>query len=246
MQIKDKRVVITGGASGIGAAAAVQCAGDGARVVIADVNEAGAGATLAKIHEAGGEAWFVKTDVSKEAQVASLMRAAESHMGGVNALITAAGIARDSLVPVDELLKEGWDQTIGVNLTGSFLAAKYAVPAMRRAGKGVIVMIASGAGVRGASSMVAYGASKGGVNGLAMTLEPALERDNIRVNVVCPGNIATPLKLGIIEQQAERIGAAARREEQIAGLGMPEGVARVLSFLISDEADYIRGAIFTR
>ncbi len=246
MNLIGKRIVITGGATGIGGATARYCAGEGARVTIADVNEAAAQKRVAAIRENGGEAWFVRTDVSSEAQVSSLMAEAEENMEGINALVTAAGIARDSLVSVDELLKEGWDGTIDINLTGTFLATKHAVPALRRAGGGVIVMIASGAGVRGASSMVAYGASKGGVNGLGMTIEPALARENVRVNVLCPGNIETPLKLGIIEEQARRIGEAARREEQMAGLGAPEGVARVIGFLVSDDADYVRGTLFTR
>ncbi len=94
--------------------------------------------------------------------------------------------------------------------------------------------------------MVAYGASKGGVHGLGMTLEGALASDNIRVNVLCPGQIATPLKLGIIEQQVARIGEAADREGQMAALGTPEGVALVLAFLLSKDADYVRGTVFTR
>jgi len=154
-----------------------------------------------------------------------------------------AAIAKDSLLPVDEFLTSTWEQHIDINLTGSFLAAKYAVPYLRKAGGGVIVMVASGAGVRGGSSIVAYGASKGGVNGLGMTLEQALSGDNIRVNVLCPGNIATPLKLGIIDQQVERVGDQANETGQIAGLGTPDGMAKVIRFLLSDDADYIRGPI---
>jgi NAD(P)-dependent dehydrogenase (short-subunit alcohol dehydrogenase family) len=147
---------------------------------------------------------------------------------------------------VDELTTDGWDRTIDVNLRGTFLSAKHAVPALRRAGGGVIVLIASGTGVSEASSMVAYGASKGGVNGLGMTLEAALAPDGIRVNVLCPGNIATPLKLRIVEEQAGVRGDEYLLEEQIARLGDPEGMARVLGFLVSDAADYVRGAVFTR
>lgn len=246
MLLKGKKLVVTGAATGIGSATALVCAAEGAQVVVADINTADGERTVARARENGGSAWFVRADVSREAEVAALMQAAEERMGGINALVTAAGIARDSLVPIDEVQLREWERTISINLTGTFLAARHAVPAMRRAGKGVIVMIASGAGVRGPSSIVAYGASKGGVNGLAMTLESHLEKDNIRVNALCPGNIATPLKLGIIEQQVERIGAAANREGQMAGLGTPEGVARVIAFLLSDYADYVRGAVFTR
>ena len=244
--LKNKRIVITGGATGIGRATAILCARRGARVVVADINDAAADETVSRIRGNGGQGWSVSADVSQESQVVSLMEVAEKRMGGISALVTAAGVALDSLVPVDEVLQEKWDSTIGVNLTGAFLAAKHAVPAMKREGGGVIIMIASGAGVRGGSSTVAYGASKGGVSGLGMSLERPLAGDNIRVNVLCPGQISTPLKLGIIEQQVERIGEEANRDKQIAGLGTPEGVARVLAFLLSDEADYVRGTLFTR
>jgi NAD(P)-dependent dehydrogenase (short-subunit alcohol dehydrogenase family) len=246
MDLDGKRVVITGGATGIGRATAMYCAGKGARVVVADVSRRDAEDCVAQIRSAGGEGWFLHADVSSEPEVESMMAEAERLMGGIDALVTAAGIARDTLVPVDELPTEGWDITIEVNLRGTFLSAKHAVPALRRAGGGVIVLIASGAGVSEASSMVAYGASKGGVNGLGMTLEAALAPDAIRVNVLCPGNIATPLKLRIVEEQAGARGDEYLPEEQIARLGDPEGMARVLGFLVSDAADYVRGAVFTR
>ena len=246
MELEGKRVVITGGATGMGRATALVCGRQQARVVVADVNDSDGEAAVARIRRDGGEAWFVHTDVSDEGQVESLMGEADRLMGGIGALVTAAAIARDSLVPVDEFPKGTWDLHMDINLTGTFLAAKYAVPAIRRGGGGVIVMIASGAGVRGGSSIVAYGASKGGVNGLGMTLEQALGKDNIRVNVLCPGNISTPLKLGIIAQQVERVGAAADESSQIAGLGSPDGMAKVIRFLLSDDAEYVRGAVFTR
>lgn len=246
MSLEGRRVVVTGGATGIGRATAVHCAGLGARVVIADVNEADAADCVAQIAAAGGEAWFVRTDVSVESEVRGLMDEATRLMGGIDGLVTAAGIARDSMVPVEDVAEQVWDDTIDVNLKGSFLAAKYAVPEIRSAGGGVIVMIASGAGVTGASSTVSYGASKGGVNGLGMTLEAKLRGDGIRVNVLCPGEIATPLKLGIIEQQAKAAGESVRLRQENTDLGEPEGVARVIGFLLSDDAAYVRGAVFTR
>lgn len=154
--------------------------------------------------------------------------------------------AMDALTSVDDIALLDWSRLIDVNLTGPFLTAKHTVQALRRSGGGVIVMIASGAGVRGPSSSVPYGASKGGVNGLAMTLERMLAPDEIRVNVICPGNISTPLKLGIIEQQVEKVGEEANREGQITGLGTPSGVAKLLAFMLSDDAEYPRIAVFTR
>ena len=246
MNLEGRRVVITGGATGIGRATAMHCAGAGARVVVGDVNEADGADCVSRISSAGGEAWFVRTDVSVESEVSALMDEAVRLMGGIDSLVTAAGIARDSMVPVEDVPEQVWDDTIDVNLKGSFLAAKHAVPAMRSAGRGVIVMIASGAGVRGASSTVSYGASKGGVNGLGMTLEAKLRGEGIRVNVLCPGEIATALKLGIIEQQAKAAGESIRLRKENTDLGEPEGVARVIGFLLSDDAAYVRGAVFTR
>ncbi len=246
MNPESRRIVVTGGATGIGRATAMHCAGMGARVVVADVNEADGADCVAEIAAAGGEAWFVRTDVSDESEVRSLMDEAVSRMGGIDGLVTAAGIARDSMVPVEEVAEQVWDDTIDINLKGSFLAAKHAVPAIRSAGGGVIVMIASGAGVKGASSTVSYGASKGGVNGLGMTLEAKLRDEGIRVNVLCPGEIATPLKLGIIEQQAKTAGESVRLRQENTDLGEPAGVARIIGFLLSDDAAYVRGAVFTR
>ena len=246
MNLEGRRVVITGGATGIGRATAMHCAGAGARVVVADVNEADGNDCVAEIAAAGGEAWFVRTDVSVESEVRALMAEAARLMSGIDSLVTAAGIARDSMVRVEDVAEQVWDDTIDINLKGSFLAAKHAVPAIRSAGRGVIVMIASGAGVTGASSTVSYGASKGGVNGLGMTLEAKLRGDGIRVNVLCPGEIATPLKLGIIEQQAKAAGESARLRKENTDLGEPAGVARIIGFLLSDAAAYVRGAVFTR
>ncbi len=246
MNLEGRRVVVTGGATGIGRATAFHCARLGARVVVADVNDADGADGVAQITSAGGEAWFVCADVSVEAEVRGLMEEAVRLMGGVDGLVTAAGIARDSMVPVEDVAEQVWDDTIDINLKGSFLAAKHAVPVIRAADGGVIVMISSGAGVRGASSTVSYGASKGGVNGLGMTLEAKLRDEGIRVNVLCPGEIATPLKLGIIEQQAKAAGESVRLRQENTDLGEPEGVARVIGFLLSDDAAYVRGAVFTR
>ena len=246
MNLEGRRVVVTGGATGIGRATAIHCAKVGARVVVADVNESDGADCVSRIAATGGEAWFVRTDVSVESQVRGLMDQAVSRMDGIDGLVTAAGIARDSMVPVEDVAEQVWDDTIDINLKGSFLAAKHAVPAIRSAGHGVIVMIASGAGVKGASSTVSYGASKGGVNGLGMTLEAKLRDEGIRVNVLCPGEIATALKLGIIEQQAKAAGESVRLRKENTDLGEPAGVARIIGFLLSDDAAYVRGAVFTR
>lgn len=146
MDLNGKRILITGGATGIGRSTATRCAAEGARVVVADINPAEGEQRVEGIRSAGGEAWYVKVDVSTESDVAAMAADADRLMGGIDAMVSAAGIAQDSLVPIDELPTENWERTIAVNLRGSYLTAKHLVPAIRKAGGGVIVMIASGCG----------------------------------------------------------------------------------------------------
>lgn len=246
MDLDGKKILITGGSTGIGRATALQCAAGGALVTVADVNQRDGEDCVRLIRENGGHAWFVSGDVSSESDVRFLVTDAEGKMEGVNVLVTAAGIARDAQILVDELTTENWDQVINVNLKGSFLSAKYVVPAMRRMQGGVIVLVASRAGVKSPSNMVGYTSSKGGVHGLGLTLEDGLSKDRIRVNVLCPGSIDTPLKRRNFEDNIRASGDASQRHAMIDGLGDPNGVAQVLTFLVSDYADYVRGAVFTR
>ena len=145
MRLEGKKILITGGATGIGAAAAIYCASQGAQVVTADVNSDDAAVVIERIKSNGGQADFFKTDVSDEDQVRSFVAKAEKSMGAINGLVTAAGIATDSLVSIDDVTLESWERLMGINMRGSFLTVKHAVPAMRRSGGGVIIMIASGA-----------------------------------------------------------------------------------------------------
>ena len=247
MRLEGKRIVVTGGASGIGRATAVRCASDGALVVVADLDSDGAGKVAEHIETSGGRAWPFGIDISDDEQVAGLMKTAQELMGGIDGLVTAAGIGTDPLTPIEEFEVEEWDRVIGINLTGTFLCAKHAVSAMKQSGGGVIVMIASGAGVTEPASMLGYGASKGGVNGLGMTLEAKLADDGIRVNVVCPGQIDTPMMLDNLESLARKSEAEAERSARRSqDLGTPEGLAKVLAFLLSNDAGYVRGTLFTR
>lgn len=247
MQLAGKVVVITGGARGIGRAAAACCAADGAMVVCGDLLEADGQATVAEIERLGGQAHFVTTDVTSEDDCRRLMTTAMERYGRLDALITAAGILRGDWLQVDELEDAVFRSVIDVNLRGSFLCAKYAVPHLTKPG-GVIICISSGAGVRGGSSSVAYGSSKGGVYGLALVLEQHLAERGIRVHAVCPGGIATEMKLANIGNQAEQRGQSRQAAIEAARptLGDPIGVGRILAFLVSAEADYVRGAIHTR
>ncbi len=246
IRLNDKVAVITGGSTGIGAATAIEYARAGAKVVFGDINETDAEETVRAIREAGGVARFLRTDVMVEAEVADLMKTANTEFGGIHVLVTAAGILRGPSVRIDEFETATFDSVIDVNLKGTFFALKHAVPIMRGCEGGVILCIASGAGVRGGSSSVAYGSSKGGVNGLVMVVENQISP--IRIHTICPGGLATPLKLGQIAESARREGRDpdAAVADARKSLGDPAGVARVLTFLASDAGSYTRGQIFTR
>ena len=248
IQLSDKVAVITGASTGIGAATAIAYAAAGAKVVLGDINEVDGEKTVQIIVENGGVAIFCRADVTIEAEVAQLIQTADTEYGRLDTLVTSAGILRGPSVRIDDFEETTFDSVIDVNLKGTFLALKHAVPLMGRSGGGVILCIASGAGVRGGSSSVAYAASKGGVNGLVMTVEGQVAGLNIRMHTICPGGLATPLKLGQIAESARRDGRdpEAAVENARGSLGDPMGVARVLTFLASDEAAYARGQIFTR
>lgn len=250
-KLKDKVAIVTGGATGIGRAAAILFAQEGAKVAIADLNEEEAKNAVSEIQSLGSlasDAIFLKTDVSLESEVIRFMSEVERTFGKLDLLVNAAGILKGEYDQVEAFDATIWDEVLGVNLKGSFLVAKHATPLLKKNGSGVIILIASGAGVRGGSSSLAYGSSKGGVQGFAFTLSQQLEPHNIRVNVVCPGNIATPLKLRVIAKAAELAGRSPQDEVSNAklSLGKPEGVAKVLAFLASDEAAYVTGTLFTR
>jgi NAD(P)-dependent dehydrogenase (short-subunit alcohol dehydrogenase family) len=216
--------------------------------VIGDMRAPEAQSTLGRISQAGGEAIFVPTDVTDEAAARRLMEAAVERWGRLDVLVHAAGILKGATLAIDELETAVFDEVIQVNLRGAFLCSKAAAGIMRERGGGVMLLIASGAGVRGGSSSVAYGSSKGGVHGLSLVLAPQLEPAGIRVHGICPGSLATELKLDNVADVARARGqdAAAARERAARELGDPVGVARILAFLASDEADYVRGTIFTR
>lgn len=245
VDLKDKVVLITGGAAGIGEATARLCAARGARVILADVNTRGQ-QVADEILKTGVQADFIPTDVRSDEQVSALFQFAKQQYGKLDGLVCAAGVLKGAFQSPEELPLDAFELVQDINVKGVFLCAKHGASLLENGG--VMIVIASGAGVVGPSSSLAYGASKGGANGLSMTLAAHLEKRNIRVNTLCPGNIVTDLKLSVEVENAQRKGedidaaiAAARQN-----YGTPDGVARIIAFMISDEADYLRGAVFTR
>jgi len=248
MRLKNRVAIITGGGRGIGAATAQIVAAQGGNVVLADLLDAEGEATAAAIRASGGDALFVRTNVSSEKDCAALVQAAVEKFGRVDILICCAGILRGAMLQAEALDESVFQSVLDVNLRGTFLTVKAALPQLRKAEKPVVILLASEAGTKIPSSSLAYGASKGGVHGFAMTLEAQLAPHGIRVNEVCPSSIATPMR---IENLVDRARAAGKDPEQarieaIKDAGDPQGVAEILAFLASSEADYVRGAIYTR
>ena len=169
-----------------------------------------------------------------------MVAAAERLMGGIDGLVTAAGVLQAAAVPVERIDPADWTRTLEVNVYGSFHCVKHALPALRRSGAGVVILVGSPAGILSGSSSVPYAASKGGVYGLSKALAPRLEQDGVRLNLLMPGSVDTPLK----RRAEEAMDASGSPRNQV--LAEPAGVAKVVRFLLSGEADYVRGAVFTR
>ena len=245
-RLAGKVALITGGARGIGGATAIRFAAEGASVVIGDQLEAEGAQTVEAIRAAGGQTHAVRVDVTVEEDCRALAAAAAEAFGRLDCVVTCAGILQGAYAALEDLDLEIFERVQDVNVRGTFLAVKHAVPYIKRSGGGVVLCISSGAGVKGSSSSIAYGTSKAGVHGLVMTLQPRLDPQGIRVHAICPGSIDTPLKRENVADAARAAGRAIPEALANAALGDPDGVARVLAFLASDDAAFVRGTIFTR
>lgn len=243
MNLHNKTILVVGGAAGIGQATAKLCAERGASVIVADFNASDGAATAQTINGA-----FVQVDVTDEASVQAMCRQIEQSHGKLDGLIQTAGILKGAYVSIEDFEMATFRQVLDVNTVGSFLCAKYAVPLLKRGQLPVIILISSPAAY-GVSSSYAYAVSKGGVSALGTTMAGKLAPEGIRVNVVFPGGINTFMKRSVIEADATRQGQDPQAAVEAAiqsGLGEPIGVAKVLAWLVSDEADYVRGSVTTR
>jgi NAD(P)-dependent dehydrogenase (short-subunit alcohol dehydrogenase family) len=239
--LRDKGVLISGGTSGIGLAAAERFLEEGARVYVAGLGSAEVEAAVAMLAHRGWAAGLA-CDVRREADVAGLVDSAEAALGGVDVLINNAGIARRD--PFLRISVADWDQIIAVNLRGMFLVAQAVSRRMAERGRGVIVNMSSTNGLGGEEDYAHYNASKGGVLQLTRTMAVELGTRGIRVNALCPGYIRTPLNEAISAQ----LGGADFEAAYVTGriplgrAGRADEVAAAYAFLASDDASFIHGA----
>ena len=237
-KLEGRVAIVTGAGSGIGRCAALLFAAEGAAMVVADYVAQGGRETVTKIIESGGQAIFVKADVSQSGDVQRMIQATLDAFGRLDILFNNAGIQGKHLITADTP-EEAWDAIMATNLKGVFLAAKYALPVMLTQGGGVIINTASSAGLVGHPGLVAYSASKAGV--IQMTKVMALEYAgmNIRVNCICPGGINTAMT----DTQAADTSHPAPYRQPLAmrRMGRPEEVARAALYLACDDSSYVTG-----
>jgi NAD(P)-dependent dehydrogenase (short-subunit alcohol dehydrogenase family) len=242
MKLANKIALITGAGSGMGRAASLLFAKEGARIACADIDEKGAQETARMIEADGGKAFAVRSDVSKSADAEAMVAATLETFGAPNVLYNNAGIegVSDFLALMKE---EDFDRVIAINLRGVFLGMKYALPHLIKAGGGSIINQASIAGMVAVRGGAAYSASKAGV--IALTRVAALEygRYNIRVNAICPGAIETPMAQRIRQGQPPN-PKAIQRISVLGRMAEPEEIAKVALFLASDDSSFATGAPF--
>src|SRR6516225_5725476 len=245
-QVEGKVAIVTGGASGIGAACAATLAREGAKVVITDIDDAGAQGVVGKIVAAGGEAICLHQDVSIEEDWPGVMEATERRFGQLNVMMANAGIG--ILCKAIEMSLADWRRQTAINLAGVFLSVKYAVPAMRRAGGGSIIITSSVAGLRGSAGLAGYCATKGGVRlfAKAVAMECAAEGDGIRINTVHPGVIDTPIWTKISSAAGRNTpidpNEVSKSGVPLSRVGQAQDIANGVLFLASDASSYMTGA----
>jgi NAD(P)-dependent dehydrogenase (short-subunit alcohol dehydrogenase family) len=243
LRLNDKVALITGAASGIGRETALLFAQEGARVLVADVNDKAGQETVATIEGQGGMAAFVHADVSRAVDCEQMITAAERQFGKLNVLFNNAGIMHsqdDDAISTDEKI---WDLTMNINAKGVFFGCKYGIPALRRAGGGSIVNTASFVALLGAATaQVAYTASKGAVLALTRELAVVHARERIRVNALCPGPLRTELLMKFLDTEEKR----QRRLVHIplGRFGEAREIAQAALFLASDESSFMTGTEF--
>lgn len=248
MSFQDRVVVITGVGSGVGRAAMVLFAQQGAAVIGCGRTRESGDETARLVAEAGGRGCFVQGDVRLAGDAERIIRTAVERFGRLDVLVNNASVGYSYPGSMDALAdtpEADWDDVISINLKSVYLMSKFAIPEMRRAGAGAIVNVASIGGVRGMPDAHAYSAAKGGVVNLTRSMAITYGAENIRVNCLCPGGIDTPMIASRMPDIQALLADPATRTmiAPLGRIGTPEEMAHAILYLASDEASYTNGAI---
>jgi NAD(P)-dependent dehydrogenase (short-subunit alcohol dehydrogenase family) len=243
-RLEGKVALITGAANGLGRQTALRFVREGASVVVADVNDEAGLDVVAQVEKLGGRGLYIQADVSRDADCAAMVAAAEAEFGALHVLFNNAGISHiddDDAIHTEESV---WDLTMAVNLKGVFLGCKYGIPALRRAGGGSIINMASFVALLGAATpQLAYTASKGGVLAMSRELAVVHAREGIRINALCPGPQYTEMLMKYLDTEEK----LQRRLVHVpmGRFGEAEEIANAALYLASDESSYVTGTSFS-
>jgi len=240
MKFSEKIVVVTGGGQGIGRVICREFAREGAKILIADIDEEAGKENEDYINQNGGEAVFVKTDVAQEEDVKNLFLIAKEKYGGVDILINNAGIGSGGTIFTRSM--EEWDRVIAVNLRGTYMCSRYAAELMLEKGKGVIINISSTRALMSEPNTEPYSASKGGILALTHSLAVSLGQYGIRVNSICPGWIEVSEYKKSSKAFKPELREIDHKQHPAGRVGKPDDIAAACMFLASEEAGFITGA----
>lgn len=243
MDLKNRIAIVTGGAKGIGLAAAERLLLQGAEVMLVDWSGEAASSAVKSLASLARGVDCVVADISKTADAENAVRATVERFGGVDILVNNAGIQTfgDPITTTEEV----WDKTMNVNLKGQWLMSKYAIPEMLKRGKGSIVNVASVQGLASQQNVVAYATSKHGMIGLTRSMAVDMASRQIRVNCVCPGTVNTPLVQSVLELDSDpnRLRNILDKMHPIGRMAEPSEIGEVIAFLASDRASFMTGSI---
>jgi NAD(P)-dependent dehydrogenase (short-subunit alcohol dehydrogenase family) len=239
-ELDGKVALVTGAGMGLGQACALTMAEQGARVMVADLNDEAGQETVNTIEQRGGTASFVRVDVADASAVETMVKHTVDTYGRLDSAVNNAGIVGDG-APVANESESNWDLVMSINLKGVFLCCKYQVRQMLEQGGGAIVDMSSVMGLNGNAGGVSYAASKHGVIGITKCVALENAQTSIRVNAICPGIMKTPLVDGLISRSGGAFADYAITSTPMARIGEPEEVARTAAWLCSDAASYITG-----